>query len=217
MAELTQAERENLFLTLSRNKRCPTWFADSSKEEKYAFYTSKTSKKIVKKYINRCVKKKIQGELYEASVVILFHRHNKQNYWYFPNKEKIENDCMSTKSYSLTPDGGLLKSVGNISKGILEIKGFSHLMTGSADEKNCRVPSKYMYYPLKKGHKVSVILCGKLTTCNQKLINLTNDYHNYLNGKEYSKLHKPEYDMWIQYNFNGYFTFSYLEITLKNM
>ncbi len=100
-------------------------------------------------------------------------------------------------------DGVLLEDYKDLKKGILEIRGFSHLETGTADEKNPSLVDKYIL----EEEWLNILLCGKLTSLNKYLVNNTKEYQKFLKGEEVEESLLPKFSYWKSVKFNGFFTF----------
>ena len=218
--QVTEEEIEK-YIDKIKNKKNITEKEKIKRIEKYTTQINNSNnensvkKDIIKKWLGKTINKTINGYFYEVAILILLDRYDKSHYWYNPKKQ-FANDSFTKRT--IQPDGGLKKSIGLICKGILEIKGYRHKMSGTVDDKNWGIPFKYMSFSLENGNKISVILCGHLTPLNKQLIKLTFDYHTYLTYADEINYPKyiPLYETWKAYNFNGYFSFKYLEQALKD-
>lgn len=101
-------------------------------------------------------------------------------------------------------DGVLLQDFTQMKKGVLEIRGYSHLETGTADEKNPSLVDKYI---LNDDEWLNILLCGKITHLNKYLVENTKEYQKFLNGEETNERNIPKFNYWKSVRFNGFFTF----------
>lgn len=135
------------------------------------------------------------GPVYEACVRTLL-------------KEKMTTEKKTLKRRKVCGgvgevDGVLLQDHKDLKKGILEIRGFSHLETGTADEKNPSLVDKYNL----EGEWLNILLCGKITSLNKYLVENTKEYQKFLKGEGVEEKLLPKFNYWKSVNFNGFFTF----------
>lgn len=134
------------------------------------------------------------GILYEACVRSYFG-------------SRMLHDRKSCKRGRRFADGYLDEACGPLRKGLVEIRGSSHLESGTEDEKNLSLIDKFEGN-LQNDEWVSVILCGKLTAYSQRLVEKTEIYQDYLDGELETPLTDAQsalYTYWKSLRFNGFF------------
>jgi len=115
------------------------------------------------------------------------------------------------KKRHIIADGRLCRDVGELRKGIVECKYFSPNMTGTANEKNECIPSKYARYPHEDGAWTTAILCGKVDDeINRRLVIASFKYRRYLADPDISltEYERYEFARWKKCRFAGYFLFN---------
>lgn len=189
----------------------PKWIITNGKPDKTKVATFLQDPNVLS-FVNSTLGLKIRklkpGPVYECAVKLItnFNLDKKK----FTKKHKIY------AKKSIIPDAynSSKMELSNyiIPSGPIEIKGFSHGETGTADEKNLGIVCKYLYYPYESDDKLTVILCGHITAVNKLLIDQTLEYQNWLNDDtiEHTLMPICLKEFWKQAQFNGFLSFDTL-------
>lgn len=193
-------------------------------KNKNAFLTDATIVGTVNATLGKTIEHLKPGPVYECAVKLLFSSDTYQTADIARRRIDLSAFAESglpesalpesaTRGGRIHPDGYLREAIHGVPKGPVEVKGYSHHQTGTADEKNYGIVDKYNHYPFRPDEQLTVVLCGELTKCNKVLLFMTELYHTWLQeprGHSHSSLPaclRAKFDYWKASQFYGFVAF----------